>query len=190
MKKQKLFEWTGGNSFKIALPQPMGMMHEISQGRTVRLTLARKPETNEWLVKVYINGKYNENATYYTDDKQDAIDTAKTMLQLYQNQGFETETKPIGNIKETQISTEQLQQMWEEDQQGEYIQINPDNSVYFIANGRAKEQITSGNTEQQPFHMISMWMKKNNFFPNVWQVNDHGNIELMDKSGNTLGGLV
>jgi hypothetical protein len=41
----------------------------------------RKPETNEWVVKWYINGKYDENGTYYTDDKNDANDTYRAMSQ-------------------------------------------------------------------------------------------------------------
>jgi hypothetical protein len=41
--------------------------------------LIRKSDTNEWVVKVYVDGKYDEGRTYYTDDKQDAIDTQKVM---------------------------------------------------------------------------------------------------------------
>jgi len=40
----------------------------------------RKPETNEWVVKWMINGKRDENKTYYTDDKRDAFDTYKQMV--------------------------------------------------------------------------------------------------------------
>ncbi len=39
--------------------------------------LARKAETDEWVVKAYKDGKYDEGATYYTNDKQDAIDTMR-----------------------------------------------------------------------------------------------------------------
>lgn len=45
----------------------------------VELRLVRKPETDEWVVKYYENGKYNEEKTYYTDDKDDAIGTMKNM---------------------------------------------------------------------------------------------------------------
>lgn len=112
--KKQLFENVGGNSFRIATPQAMGMMQEETPGSSaaanslggeanvnaflnkkpqpfqnnVRLTISRKPETNEWLVKVYVNGKYSEDKTYYTDDKQDAIDTAKTMMGDFQKNGL------------------------------------------------------------------------------------------------------
>lgn len=36
--------------------------------------LRRKSSTNEWMVVAYDDGKRNEAATYYTDDKQDAKD--------------------------------------------------------------------------------------------------------------------
>ena len=112
--KKQLFENIGGNSFRIATPQAMGMMGEagFSSGQSrgmapsnepsdrpplgttpktqnsVRLTISRKVETNEWLVKVYVNGKYSEDKTYYTDDKQDAIDTAKAMMGDFQKKGL------------------------------------------------------------------------------------------------------
>ena len=48
-------------------------------GKNIKLSTVRKVETDEWVVKVYINGKYSEHATYYTDDKKDALDTMKAM---------------------------------------------------------------------------------------------------------------
>ena len=37
----------------------------------------RKNPYDEYVVKAYKNGKYNEDATYYTDDWEDAVDTLK-----------------------------------------------------------------------------------------------------------------
>jgi hypothetical protein len=48
--------------------------------------LKRKSETNEWVVRAYVDGKFNEGMTYYTDDKQDAIDTMAAMKQQQQQQ--------------------------------------------------------------------------------------------------------
>lgn len=42
-------------------------------------TPVRKPETDEWVVKWYVDGKYNEDKTYYTNDKSDAEATYKDM---------------------------------------------------------------------------------------------------------------
>lgn len=57
---------------------PLRMEFECN-GKKIKLSTVRKAETNEWIVKVYIDGKYDEDKTYYTDDKQDAIDTMKHM---------------------------------------------------------------------------------------------------------------
>ena len=47
--------------------------------RIITTKLVRKTETDEWVVKVYVDGKYDENSTYYTNDKADAIMTQKWM---------------------------------------------------------------------------------------------------------------
>jgi len=41
-------------------------------GKETYTKLVHKPDTGEWVVKVYVNGKYDEDKSYYTDDKQDA----------------------------------------------------------------------------------------------------------------------
>jgi len=38
------------------------------------------PAYNEYNVKLYWNGQVNKAATYYTDDKSDAIETAQVMI--------------------------------------------------------------------------------------------------------------
>jgi hypothetical protein len=45
----------------------------------IEYKLRRKSETNEWVVAAYVNGKFNDEKSYYTDDKQDAIKTMKMM---------------------------------------------------------------------------------------------------------------
>lgn len=47
---------------------------------TTEFKIKRKSETNEWVVVVYVNGKRDESKCYYTDDKQDAVDTMKHMV--------------------------------------------------------------------------------------------------------------
>ena len=44
-----------------------------------QFTIKRKSSTNEWVVVVYENNKRSEERCYYTDDKQDAIDTMVAM---------------------------------------------------------------------------------------------------------------
>lgn len=42
----------------------------------------RDAEWNEYRVKFYADGHYNPRADYHTDDKKDAIDTAKLMCMV------------------------------------------------------------------------------------------------------------
>lgn len=46
----------------------------------VKLVIKRESETNEWLVKYYLNGKYNEDRTAYCDNQVDAIAIAKIIV--------------------------------------------------------------------------------------------------------------
>ena len=50
------------------------------EGR-VELKLKRLTETDEWRVSVFVDRHYLEGPSYYTDDKQDAIDTLKMMAE-------------------------------------------------------------------------------------------------------------
>jgi len=54
----------------------------------VRLTIKFNRNLNEYSVNPYINGKRNEDQTYYTDDKQDAQDTKLAMEKEYLAKGF------------------------------------------------------------------------------------------------------
>lgn len=94
----------------------------------------------------------------------------------------------LSMLEEGPISLGDLQSAWREDQSGEYVQINPDDSVWYIAHGRAREQIAPKG-ERNPFPKIGIWMQRGGVILNIWKVNDHGNIELMSRSGKELGGL-
>ena len=118
-----------------------------------------------------------------------------------------------------QYSTEELQAMWQDDERGEYIQLSDDGSARYIAHGSAREEIVPPTTkrtmsrfvggdptkqpvsvqvdaehgpeaEHQKFQMIDAWCKKHSYWPNIWYVNERGNIELVSRKGDFLGGLV
>lgn len=40
----------------------------------------RKASTNEWVVRVFVNGRNDESQAYYTNDKKDADDTYRHMI--------------------------------------------------------------------------------------------------------------
>lgn len=47
---------------------------------TVKVAKPKK-KGDEWKVAVFINGKYSEDDTYYTDDEDDAKETRKSMIE-------------------------------------------------------------------------------------------------------------
>ena len=55
-----------------------GHLRRAPQHRVYKMV--RKPETDEWVIKAYDDGVYNEEATYYTDDKGDAIATKNVLV--------------------------------------------------------------------------------------------------------------
>lgn len=78
--------------------------------------------------------------------------------------------------------------LWNEDKDGEYVQINDDGTVVYVAHGRVMERIQV--ERENPYPGINAWMEAKSFFPNIWSVNDHGNVTLHDGQGNDLGGVV
>lgn len=57
----------------------MKKIHEITFGaRTAKVY--RDSNWNEYRVRLYARGRLDEAADYFTDDKQDAIDTAAAMV--------------------------------------------------------------------------------------------------------------
>ena len=86
------------------------------------------------------------------------------------------------------LPAEELAATWEDDRDGEYVQIDDDGDAVYVAHGKAMEHIpkASGDT----FADIRAWMDKKRFWPNIWSVNDHGNVTLHGPDGQDLGGLV
>lgn len=108
-----------------------------------------------------------------------------------------------------QLSTEELAETWREDQHGEYVQINDDGQAHYIAHGTPIEKICDSTmrvtqmlgcgkfhaedvdrSREALFAAIRAWMKKAGYYPNIWEVNERGNVELYDSQGTALGGLV
>jgi hypothetical protein len=67
----------GCNIFSPLPTDPTRVQRVWAEDGTITVThrIQRKAETEEWLVVKYIDGKRDEAGTYYTTDKQDAIDT-------------------------------------------------------------------------------------------------------------------
>ena len=39
---------------------------------------------------------------------------------------------------------------------------------------------------EDAMELIRSWQDKNQFYPNIWDVSDHGNFNLMDRNGNYI----
>src|SRR5882757_10416251 len=58
---------------RMARVNPKGLIGVDSSG--IRWSVKKNAETKEWMVVAYVNGKRDEDKTYYTDDKADAVGT-------------------------------------------------------------------------------------------------------------------
>lgn len=89
------------------------------------------------------------------------------------------------------LSTEELAEIYQEDKDGEFIAIDVDDTVSYVAHGKRMETIApKGTGHDEAFAAIRAWMDAHKFWPSIWSVNDHGNVTLYDAQGNDLGGLV
>lgn len=94
-----------------------------------------------------------------------------------------------GQLEESQeLSVEELQETWESNK--EDIIVNENGNAYY-----AGKKICGPNKDYgTDFKAIKAWMDDNNYWPNIWTVNDHGNISLYSVNNNGVetyhGGLV
>ena len=66
----------------LALPKSVEGVDK--QGRKVRMTVKKDRDFGEWMVRVYVDGKFNENETYFGgQDKSDTIETFEDMKKTY-----------------------------------------------------------------------------------------------------------
>ena len=103
---------------------------------------------------------------------------------------FQRINENVFKLAEDDLPHEEIATMWQDDERGEYIQINDKYGVWYVAHGRAIEQIAPPNTGDWKFRLINQWFNAKGIFLNIWYVNERGNVELVSKSGKFLGGLV
>ncbi len=57
----------------------MRLIKRITNGNR-HVSVLRNPDYNEYVCQLFIDGEYIEPADYFSNDKQDALDTAKAMV--------------------------------------------------------------------------------------------------------------
>jgi len=116
------------------------------------------------------------------------------------------------SLNERELPHDAVVAAWQEDKSsGEYIGINDNGDAYYqgkliVPAKREKEQLhppyqsktdslpakwkETGRTLGPDWELIKTWCKEHNYHPNIWSVNDHGNLSLYTVNGKYLGGLV
>lgn len=128
-------------------------------------------------------GVSDKNTITRSELKEVIKHTLRTILQ----EMFRARPK-LSMMEEGVIDPGDLASAWREDNDGEYVQVNPDDSVWYVAHRTPRQQIAPKGT-RNPFPIIARWMSRGGVILNIWRINDHGNIELMSRSGKPLGGL-
>jgi len=84
-----------------------------------------------------------------------------------------------------ELPAEEIAELWNNGD-NEDIHINEHGDTYY-----GKKLIVSHDADgNADWKAIRKWCKDSNYFPNVWQVNDHGNLSLFTWRGRYLGGIV
>lgn len=87
-------------------------------------------------------------------------------------------------MRDTQIPTEELAEMFGESEQD--IHINARGNAFYCGRCIA----TSDDNGNPDFAQIKAWCDSQHYWPNVWETNERGNVELYSLDGEALGGLV
>lgn len=87
------------------------------------------------------------------------------------------------------LSLEALQDLWSSNEDDIHINLTNGHAYY------NQRLIVPGDDDSNPdYPAIWQWMQDQQYWPNIWEVNDHGNIELVsiDRNGTVAyhGGLV
>jgi len=85
-KPTATMSWKDPNAVEESINESMKLLstHKSDNGRH-HAKVYKDSEWNEHRVKFYTDGKHHEEADYHTDDKNDAVDTAKSQVKKYQD---------------------------------------------------------------------------------------------------------
>ena len=88
----------------------------------------------------------------------------------------------------SEADREEYESMLAEIECGECVTISEKDDVFFC--GKFLGRIGKDFSERFVLFRIKQEMRKNNFFPNIYRVNDHGNVSLLDSGGREVKGWV
>jgi hypothetical protein len=70
----------GSRYFKVKV-NPSPVLSGVSPASGIKYVVKKNQEWQEWQVRAYVNGKYDEGKTYFAGDKEDAIQTFNHFIQ-------------------------------------------------------------------------------------------------------------
>ena len=88
----------------------------------------------------------------------------------------------------SETDREEYENMLAEIESGDCATINEKDEVFFC--GKFLGRIGRDFSERFVFFRIKQEMRREHFFPNIYRVNDHGNVSLLDSSGREVRGWV
>ena len=145
-----------------------------------------------------------ENKDQLTDEEQDLLDESKAIILFERSDGIVEATwfddlkeakKEWAEIEADANDDEEEEDEGEEEEEGDDVFSDEEMvSGYVISDSRqggyevAHEHKHVGHYDDmaEALEAIEAEMKRSNFTPNVYYVNDHGNVDLLDASGNTI----
>lgn len=87
-------------------------------------------------------------------------------------------------LSRPQLTLAELVEAWDSSEQDVHVNAV---GIAFHCGRRIAGPDFNGNPD---FAAIKAWCDRENYWPNVWVSNDHGNIELYTLDGESMGGLV
>jgi len=118
---------------------------------------------------------YADGGEPYTDEEMDLMEREKPKW------GQKT-------VPKKELPFEEIQDYWEGSEDD--VKINDKGEAFCSGKLIAKPK-PDGNAD---YYAIWKWMKDSKYYPNVWEINDHGNVSLLSLGWNGsvtyLGGIV
>ena len=145
-----------------------------------------------------------EHGDRLTDDEQELLDDTKAII-LYERSDGIVEATWYDDLKEAEKDWAAIEEdTAEEDEEEEPEEEEEDEddafsdeemrSGYVISDSRGggydvvheHHHVGHYRSMENALEEIDVYMEKDKFYPNIYYVNDHGNVDLLDKDGNVI----
>jgi hypothetical protein len=140
-----------------------------------------------------------EHRDQLTDEEQDLLDESKAIIFFERSDGI-VEATWYDDLKEAQEDWAKIEADVEEDEEPEDededdVFSDEEMQEGFVISDARRGGYDVGHEHKHVGHYADMdealeaieaEMKRENFYPNIYYVNDHGNVDLLDMDGNVI----